>query len=88
MFSHGTFNILKKIQLMVFPDVSGNKRAPKKCHNHTLAYLSMSCSATFGGSGAPKFCVIHTEVTPEVLLKFKVLNKTKRLLKESDTHHG
>ena len=48
----------RKAQLMVLPDASGNRKAPKKCHNHTLAYLSISCSGASGCSDAPKFSVI------------------------------
>ena len=56
--------------MMVLPDASGNRKAPKKCHSHTLAYLSISCSGASGYSGAPKFSVIQTELTPDVFLKF------------------
>ena len=62
--------MLRKAQLMVLPDASGNRKAPKKCHSHTLAYLSISYSGVFGCSGAPKFSVVQTELTPDVLLKF------------------
>ena len=48
--------MLRKAQLMVLLDASGNMKAPKKCHNHTLAYLSIS--GAFGCSGAPKFSII------------------------------
>ena len=62
--------MLRKAQLMVLPDASGNRKAPKKCHSHTLAYLSISCSGASGCSGAPKFSVIQTELTPDVFLQF------------------
>jgi hypothetical protein len=42
MFSSGCIRILRKIQLMLSPEESGNKKAPKKCHNHTFAYISTS----------------------------------------------
>ena len=48
----------------------GNRKVPKKCHSHTLAYLSISCSRVFGCSGALKFSVIQTELTPKVFLKY------------------
>lgn len=60
----------KNTQLMVLPDASGNRNAPRKCHSHTLAYLSISCSRAFRCNGALKFSVIHAEVTPKVFLKF------------------
>ena len=62
--------MLRKVQQMVLLDESGNRKAPKKCHSHTLAYLSISCSGAFGCSGAPKFSVIQTELTPDVFLKY------------------
>ena len=62
--------MLRKAQLMVLLDASGNRKAPKKCHSHTLAYLSISCSGAFGCSGAPKFSVIRLELTPDVFLKY------------------
>ena len=49
--------MLRKAQLMVLPDASGNRKAPKKCHSYTLAYLSIY-SRAFGCSGAPKFSII------------------------------
>jgi hypothetical protein len=42
MFSSGCIRILRKIQLMLSPEESGNKKPPKKCHNHTFAYISTS----------------------------------------------
>ena len=86
--------MLRKAQLMVLLDTSGNRKAPKKCHNHTLAYLSISCSGAFGCSGAPKFSVIQTELTPDVFLKFFKDNymraeRTKINIKlgKDNTHH-
>ena len=55
---------------MVLPDASGNRKVPKKCHNHTLAYLSISCSRVFRSSDTPKFSVIQTELTPDVFQKY------------------
>ena len=55
---------------MVLPDMLGKRKAPKKCHIHTLAYLSISCSRAFGYSGALKYSVIQLELTPDVFLKF------------------
>ena len=62
--------MLRKAQLMVLPNMSGNRKAPKKCHSHTLAYLSIFCSGASGCSGALKFYVIQTELTPDVFLKY------------------
>ena len=62
--------MLRKAQLMVLPDASGNTKTPKKCHSHTLAYLSISYSGAFGCSGAPKVSVIQLELTPDVFLKY------------------
>ena len=62
--------MLRKAQLMVLPDASGNRKAPKKCHSYILAYLSISCFGASGYSGAPKFSVIQTELTPDVFLKY------------------
>ena len=62
--------MLRKTQLMVLPNVSRNRKAPKKCHNHTLAYLSISYSGAFGCSGTPKFSVIQLELTLDVFLKY------------------
>ena len=81
MFSHGSLSILKKTQLMVLPDASGNRKAPQKCHSRTLAYLLISCSVAFGCSVALKFSVVHTELTPEVFLKFLVVNEIDELSK-------
>ena len=50
--------MLRKAQLMVLPDTSGNRKAPKKCHRHTLAYLLISYSRAFGCNSALKFSVI------------------------------
>ena len=79
---------------MVLPDVSGNRKAPKKCHSHTLAYLSISCTGAFGCSGAPKFSVIQTELTPDVFLQFLKDNymraegtKTNIKLDKENMHH-
>ena len=55
---------------MVLLDASGNRKEPKKCHSHTLAYLSISYSGAFGCSGAPKVSVIQLELTPDVFLKY------------------
>jgi hypothetical protein len=68
MFSHGWLRMFRNTQLIVFPDASGKRKAPRKCHNHTLAYVSTIAS---GASGARslKFCVIHMEFTPEVFLQ-------------------
>jgi hypothetical protein len=68
MFSHGWLSIGRKIQLMVLPDESGNKNAPRKCHSHTLAYLSTMCSGTPSGQ-CLKFSVSHIEGTPEGFLQ-------------------
>ena len=57
---------------MVLPDASGNRKAPKKCHSHTLAYLSISYSGESGCSGALKFSIIQTKLTPDVFLKYFV----------------
>ena len=57
---------------MVLPNASRNRKAPKKCHSHTLAYLSISYSRAFGCSGALKFYVIQTKLTPDVFLKYFV----------------
>ena len=62
--------MLRKAQLMVLPDASGNRKAPKKYHSHTLAYLSISCSRVFRCSDTPKFSVIQTELTPDVFQKY------------------
>ena len=79
---------------MVLPDVSRNKKAPKKCHSHTLAYLSISCSRVFGYSSALKFSVIQTELTPDVFLKLLKDNymraegtKINIKLDKDNTHH-
>ena len=86
--------MLRKAQLMVLPDTLGNRKAPKKCHSHTLAYLSISCSGASGCSGAPKFSVIQTELTPDVFLKFLKDNyiraegtKINIKLDKDNTHH-
>ena len=70
---------------MVLPDVLGNRKASKKCHSHTLAYLSISCSGAPGCSGALKFSVIQTELTPDVFLKFLIDNEKDGLSKRTDT---
>ena len=62
--------MFRKAQLMVLPDTLGNRKAPKKCHSHTLAYLSISYSGASRCSGASKFSVIQTELTPDVFLQF------------------
>ena len=64
--------MLRKAQLMVLPDASGNRKAPKKCHSHTLAYLSISYSGASRCSGAPKFSVIQLELTLDVFMKYFV----------------
>ena len=86
--------MLRKAQLMVLPDASRNRKVPKKCHNHTLAYLSISCSRASGCSRAPKFSIIQTELTPDVFLQFLKDNymraeETKINIKlgKDDTHH-
>ena len=55
---------------MVLLDASRNMKVPKKCHSHTLPYLSISCSRAFGCSGAPKFFVIQLKLTHDVFLKY------------------
>jgi len=70
---------------MVLPDTLGNRKAPKKCHSHTLAYLSISCSRVFGCSGALKFSVIQTELTLDVFLKILIDNEKDGLSKRTDT---
>jgi hypothetical protein len=70
---------------MVLLDVSGNRKAPNKCHSHTLAYLSISCSRASRWSGGPKFSVIQTELTPDVFLKFLIDNEKDGLSKRIDT---
>ena len=79
---------------MVLLDASGNRKEPKKCHSHTLAYLSISCSGASGCSGAPKFSVIQTELTPYVFLQFFKDNymraegtKINIKLGKDNTHH-
>ena len=79
---------------MVLPDTSGNRKVPKKCHSHTLAYLSISYSGASRCSGAPKFSVIQTELTPDVFLKFFKDNymraegtKINIKLGKDNTHH-
>ena len=79
---------------MVLPDASGNRKAPKKCHIHTLAYLSIFCSGASGCSDALKFSVIQTELTPDVFLKFLKDNymraegtKINIKLDKDNTHH-
>ena len=86
--------MLRKAQLMVLPDASGNRKAPKKCHSHTLAYLSISCSGASGCSGTPKFSVIQTERTSNVFVKFLKDNymrvegtKINIKLDKYNTHH-
>ena len=41
-------------QLMVLHDASGNRNALRKCHNLTLAYLSISTSGASRCSDNPK----------------------------------
>ena len=79
---------------MVLHDASGNRKEPKKCHSHTLAYLSISCSGASGCSGAPKFSVIQTKLIPDVFMQFLKDNymraeETKINIKlgKDDTHH-
>jgi len=79
---------------MVLPDASGNRKAPKKCHSHTLTYLSISYSRVSGCSDAPKFSVIQTELTPDLFLKFLKDNymraegtKINIKLGKDNTHH-
>jgi hypothetical protein len=79
---------------MVLPDASRNRMAPKKCHSHTLAYLSISCSGASRCRGAPKFSIIQTELTPDVFLKFLKDNymraegtKINIKLDKDNTHH-
>ena len=79
---------------MVLPNALGNRMAPKKCHSHTLAYLSISFSGASGCSGALKFSVIQTELTPDVFLKSLKDNymrakgtKINIKLDKDNTHH-
>ena len=55
---------------MVLPDASGNRKVLKKCHSHTLAYLSITYFGASRCSGALKFSVIQTELTLDVFLKY------------------
>jgi len=77
--------MFRKAQLMVLLDASGNKKVPKKCRSHTLAYLSILCSRASGCNGATKFSVIQTELTLDVFLKILIDNEKDGLSKRTDT---
>jgi hypothetical protein len=66
----------RKIQLMVLPDASGNRKAPRKCHSQTLANLSISASSACGCKFS-KRSMIHNDETPEVFLKFTKDDETQ-----------
>ena len=81
MFSHAWLSMFRKAQLMVLPDASRNRKVPKKCRSHTLAYLSISCSRASGCSDAMKFYAIQTELTQDVFLKNLIDNEKDGLSK-------
>ena len=82
MFSHGRHSMSRKIQLMVLPNTSGNRKAPRKCQSQTLANLSISASSACGCKFS-KRSVIHNNETLEVFLKFTKDNET-RWIQESN----
>jgi hypothetical protein len=63
-----------KIQLMVLPDTSGNRKEPRKFYSHTRANLSISASPA-AGCMLSKHSMSHNDVTPEVFLKFTKHNE-------------
>jgi hypothetical protein len=65
---------------MVLPDASANKKEPRKCHSHTLAYLSFSASLAYGCE-LSKRSHIHNDLTPEVFLKFIELHENQWIWK-------
>jgi hypothetical protein len=77
----------RKIQLMVLPDASGNTKEPRKCHNHTLAYLSILASSAYGCK-LLKRSHIHNDVTLEVFLKFIELHESMDLERAATIKNG
>jgi hypothetical protein len=80
MVSHGCRSMSRKIQLMVLLDASANRKEPRKCHNHTLAYLWISASLAYGFK-LLKRSHIHNDVTSEVFLKFIELHENQWIWK-------
>jgi hypothetical protein len=80
MLSHGYRSMSRKIQLMVLPDASRNRKEPRKCHSHTLAYLSILASSAYGCK-LLKHSHIHNNMTPEVFLKFIELHENQWIWK-------
>jgi hypothetical protein len=57
----------RKIQLMVLPETSEKRKAPRKCQSHTRTNLSI-CASSACGYKYSKRSVIQDDETPELFL--------------------